>query len=57
MSSPFEFSHIFQVYTLNLIENLQGGLKGLGRACTLVKFYLKMQKLQAGDHLQQDVEF
>jgi hypothetical protein len=22
MSSSFEFSHIFQVYTLNLIENL-----------------------------------
>jgi hypothetical protein len=44
MSSSFKFSHIFQVYTHNLIENL-GGLKGLGRACALVKFYLKNAKV------------
>jgi hypothetical protein len=44
MSSSFKFSHIFQVYTHNLLRT-QGGLNGLGRACELVKFYLKNAKI------------
>jgi hypothetical protein len=44
MSSSLKFSHIFQVYTHNLIENL-GRIERIGRACALVKFYLKNAKI------------
>jgi hypothetical protein len=46
MSSSFKFSHIFQVYTHNLIENLgRCELKDWGEVCAFVKFNLKHAKI------------
>jgi predicted RNA-binding protein len=67
MHAPsFKFSYIFQIYTHNPIENLWR-IEKVGKIaiikqqiesmCIFMKFYLKMQKLQAGNHLQQDVDF
>jgi hypothetical protein len=45
MSSSFKFSHIFQIYTHNLIENL-GRIERIRESvCTIVKFYLKNAKI------------
>jgi hypothetical protein len=60
------FIKIFQIYTHNPIENL-GRIERVGKVaiikqqiesiCIAEALPEKMQKLQAGNHLQQDVYF
>jgi hypothetical protein len=44
MSSSFEFSHIFQVYTLNLIENL-GRIERIGESMCTCEVLLENAKI------------